>query len=90
VGYGHKSIGDCGTTNICVENLSMLDAKSIQANELYNGQEASTRYLDMSGQRIMNPLGTETGKAIQDRWMSFYALALEGLITLPQKPLPKA
>lgn len=89
VGYGHKSIGDCGTTNICAENVSMLDAKSIQANELYNGQEASTRYLDMSGQRIMNPLGTETGKAIQDRWMSFYALALEGLIPYLKNLYPR-
>lgn len=30
VGYGHKSIGDCGTTSIFVENVSMLVAKAVQ------------------------------------------------------------
>ena len=40
VGFGHKSIGDCGTTSIFIENVSMLAAKAIQDNPLYNGQEA--------------------------------------------------
>lgn len=35
VGYGHKSIGDCGTTTIFVENVSMLAAKAIQDTQLY-------------------------------------------------------
>ena len=30
VGYGHKSIGDCGTTSIFIEGVSMLAAKAIQ------------------------------------------------------------
>lgn len=46
VGYGHKSIGDCGTTTLCVEGVSMFAAKMIQSSALYNGQEASTRYQD--------------------------------------------
>src|SRR6185369_8011003 len=50
VGYGHKSIGDCGTTSIFVENVSMLVAKAVQDWPLYSGQEASTRYLDMGAQ----------------------------------------
>jgi len=32
VGYNHKSIGDCGTTSIFIENVSMLAAKAIQDN----------------------------------------------------------
>ncbi len=80
VGYGHKSIGDCGTTSIFVENVSMLVAKAVQDWALYNGQEASTRYLDMSKQEVLNPLGTKEGKAIQDEWMRFYAHTLEALI----------
>lgn len=47
VGYGHKSIGDCGSTTIFAEQVSMLAAKAIQDHPLYSGQEASTRYLDM-------------------------------------------
>src|SRR5688500_9259492 len=72
VGYGHKSIGDCGTTTLFFENVSLLAAKAIQDWPLYNGQEASTRYLDFSKQKVLNPLGTQAGEDIQDRWMSFY------------------
>ena len=30
VGYGHKSIGDCGSATVFVEGVSMLAAKAIQ------------------------------------------------------------
>ena len=86
VGYGHKSIGDCGTTTICAENVSMLVAKAIQDWPLYSGQEASTRYLDMASQPVVNPLSSQeglsaqAGKEIQDEWMKFYRHALEALI----------
>lgn len=36
VGYGHKSIGDCGTTTVFIEQVSMLAAKSVQDWPLYN------------------------------------------------------
>ncbi|MEQ1561744.1 MAG: FAD-dependent thymidylate synthase, partial [Nitrospira sp.] len=85
VGYGHKSIGDCGTTTICAENISMLCAKAIQQWALYNGQEASTRYIDMGKQEIinpllMNPLKSAMGKEIQDDWMKIYKKLLEVLV----------
>ncbi len=51
VNYGHKSIGDCGSTTMFIEDVSMLVAKAIQDWALYSGQEASTRYLDMSKQK---------------------------------------
>lgn len=49
VGYGHQSIGDCGTVTVFVENVSILAAKALQENPLYNGQECSTRYIELSG-----------------------------------------
>ncbi len=55
VGYGHASIGDCGSTSIFIENVSMLAAKAIQDNPLYNGQEVSTRYVDYSTQSFVAP-----------------------------------
>ncbi len=88
VGYGHKSIGDCGTTSIFIENVSMLVAKAVQDWPLYNGQEASTRYLDMASQEVKNPLGTEAGKEIQDAWMKFYAHALETLVPVLKVRFP--
>jgi thymidylate synthase ThyX len=55
VGYGHKSIGDCGHGTIFVEGVSMLVAKAIQDWMLYAGQESSTRYLDFSTQKFIDP-----------------------------------
>lgn len=72
VGYGHSSIGDCGTTTCFVEQVSMLVAKAIQENPLYNGQEASTRYLDFAQQAIIDPYNNPASAAIQKRWNEIY------------------
>lgn len=77
VGYGHKSIGDCGATTLFFEDVSILAAKAIQDNPLYCGQETSTRYLDFSNRRIVDPVGTPESRAIHDRWMTFYRDAQE-------------
>ncbi len=83
VGYGHASIGDCGVTTLFIEQVSMLVAKAIQDTPLYNGQEASTRYLDFSKQSIVDPYGSTASGAIQSRWMELYngtlPLLLDGL-----------
>jgi thymidylate synthase ThyX len=79
VGYGHRSIGDCGSTTICAENVSMLCAKAIQQWALYSGQEASTRYIDMRKQEILNPLKNKAGQEIQDEWMKIYNKMIEVL-----------
>lgn len=81
VGYGHESIGDCGSTTIFIEGVSMLAAKAIQDWPLYSGQETSTRYIDMSKQRIEDPLGTEQSAAILKRWMDFYISKQEEVAT---------
>lgn len=76
VGYGHKSIADCGSTTLFFEGVSMLAAKAIQDWPLYSGQESSTRYLDFSTRRVEDPWqGGEYGKqsqAIIGQWLSFY------------------
>lgn len=78
VGYGHKSIGDCGTTTLFVEGVSMLAAKAVQDNPLYNGQEASTRYMDFSGRAMICPI--KEGEASQQEWMSLYKEALDATL----------
>ncbi len=72
VGYGHKSIGDCGSTTLFFEGVSMLAAKAIQDWPLYSGQETSTRYMDMSNRKIIDPVNTPESEAILRRWMDFY------------------
>lgn len=79
VGYGHKSIGDCGTTTIFIEGVTMLAAKAIQDWPLYSGQESSTRYMDFSKAEFNDPLGTDISSEILERWRSFYLMAGEPL-----------
>lgn len=69
IGYGHASIGDCGSTTIFIENVSILAAKAIQDSPMYSGQESSTRYIDFSKQEILDPLFCNH---IQNKWMDFY------------------
>src|SRR3989338_1872863 len=73
VGYGHASIADCGSTTIFIEGVSMLVAKAVQDWPLYSGQETSSRYIDMSKQAIVDPVGTLLSRTILDSWMAFYA-----------------
>ena len=80
VGYGHKSIGDCGTTTVFAEKISLLGAKEIQNWRLYNGQEASTRYIDFAKQEIINQLGTKEGEKILNDWMDLYNKSIEVLV----------
>jgi len=89
VGYGHKSIGDCGNTTLFIEQVSLLVAKAIQDFPLYNGQEASTRYLDMSKQTVLNPLNTPEGEAIQQEWMRIYGKTLEALKPFLKEQFPR-
>ncbi len=77
VGYGHKSIGDCGSTTIFIEGVSMLAAKAIQDSKLYNGQEASTRYVDFSNQVFINPAGNELGEELLEKQRRFYLSLLD-------------
>jgi len=72
VGYGHASIADCGSTTIFIEGVSMLVAKAVQDWPLYSGQETSSRYIDMSKQEIVDPVGTSRSRVVLDKWMEFY------------------
>ena len=76
VGYGHKSIGDCGGAVIFIEGVSLLVAKAIQDWPLYSGQEASTRYIDFEHQPFRNPLDSEEANTILENWRAFYVESL--------------
>ena len=77
VGYGHKSIGDCGNAILFIEGVSMLAAKAIQDWPLYSGQEASTRYVDFQTQPFHDPSATPGGAAILEEWRAFYVRSME-------------
>ncbi len=72
VGYGHKSIGDCGNTYIFIENISMLAAKAVQDSQLYSGQECSTRYIDFSKQEFIDPIGNYLSGTLLNKLRKFY------------------
>lgn len=89
VGYGHKSIGDCGSATVFVEGISMLAAKAIQDWRLYSGQEASTRYVDFSNQKFINPLNVKEGEEILENWRKFYLDAQAPLQEHLKKQFPR-
>jgi thymidylate synthase ThyX len=88
VGYGHKSIADCGSTTMFIENVSLLAAKAIQDWPLYSGQETSTRYIDMSKQEIVDPVGTSASRAILDAWMAFYTESQDSVAATVRQKYP--
>ena len=89
VGYGHKSIGDCGSTSIFIEGVSMLVAKAIQDWPLYSGQESSTRYVDFKVQPFKNPIATKEGEEILENWRTFYSESMEPTKEFLKKRFPK-
>jgi len=89
VGYGHKSIADCGSTTMFIEDVSMLAAKAVQDWPLYCGQETSSRYVDMTQRRIEDPVGTERSKAILDRWMAFYTSTHDRVVEAIRQKYPR-
>ena len=89
VGYGHKSIGDCGSATIFVEGVSMLAAKAIQDWRLYSGQETSTRYVDFSKRKFLNPLGVQEGEEILENWRKFYLEIQDPLREHLRKQFPR-
>lgn len=89
IGYGHKSIGDCGSATVYIENVSMLAAKALQHNQLYNGQERSTRYINFGTVPFINPLCTELYPHSDTVWKLWADEILEGWRHLYQKLYPK-
>jgi len=79
VGYGHNSIADCGSTTLFIEGLSIIADKAIQDWPLYSGQETSTRYVNMSEQPIIDPIGKIETMQIMINWMNFYNKSEEPL-----------
>jgi thymidylate synthase ThyX len=82
VGYGDKSIGDCGTCTIFIEGVSMLAAKAIQDWPLYAGQESSTRYIDFAHQPFLDPAKTGESAKWLEKLRAFY---LKGVESLPEE-----
>lgn len=88
VGYGHKSIGDCGSCSIFIEGVSMLAAKAIQDWPLYSGQEASTRYIDFASQPFIDPIGTHESLTALKNLRHFYLRGLGVLLPALKERYP--
>jgi thymidylate synthase ThyX len=89
VGYGHKSIGDLAHIAVFIEGVSMLAAKALQDFPLYNGQEASTRYIDFAKQKFINSADTEEGAQILEGWRTFYLEGLDRMIMVLNDRYPR-
>lgn len=90
VGYGHASVGELASITIFFEDVSMLAAKAIQDNPLYNGQESSTRYIDYSNQKFISPYGEDDTffNFWGERFREFYIRALPKTIEYIKSKYP--
>lgn len=88
VGYGHKSIGDCGDTTVFIDGVSMLVAKAVQDSPLYSGQEASTRYIDFSKQPFMDPTHSSDGRDLMERQRDFYLGSIQPTVDMLREAHP--
>lgn len=89
IGYGHDSIGQCGTTTVFIEGVSFLAAKAIQSDQFYNGQEASTRYMDFSKASWTNPFPCPETEQIFQTWLEFYKKVTLEMFSVLQEQCPK-
>ncbi|MEK7579469.1 MAG: FAD-dependent thymidylate synthase [Patescibacteria group bacterium] len=89
VGYGHKSIGDCGSCTLFIEGVSMLAAKAVQDWPLYAGQESSTRYIDFAEQVFLNPMNTGAASAAMEKFRTFCIKGTERLFVDLQSRYPR-
>ncbi len=78
VGYGHSAIGDCANTLVSFENVSILAAKVIQDDQLYNGTETSTRFMDFSENMPISPI--QSLDTLQEESMEFYSKIKKDLL----------
>ncbi|MCU1492212.1 MAG: hypothetical protein JWM85_3617 [Acidimicrobiaceae bacterium] len=95
LGYGHASIADCGFVTLYFEGISMLAAKAIEDNPLFNGQECSSRYIDFSDQPFVNPYpaGTdEHGRANRalEACRTFYVRNMDPVLDDLERRYPRA
>jgi thymidylate synthase ThyX len=80
VGYGHKSIGDCGTTALAIDKVSMLTAISFEHHPLFSGQETSTRYVDVTGLDYIVPRENKELHVLIKECFQMYKECLEPLV----------
>lgn len=79
IGYGHKSIGDCGPGHVFIDNVSMLCANAFEHWALFSGQETSSRYVDVS-QKGFVPSGEDSIDEWSAKWLEFYSGNLDVVV----------
>lgn len=91
--YGHASVGDLGHATVYFEGISMLAAKALQDNQLYNGQECSSRYIDFGSADFLTGsqyLGCEPQVAdLLERMRSFYVNSLPKVEAFVAQQFPR-
>lgn len=91
--YGHASVGDLGHTTVYFEGISMLAAKAIQDNQLYNGQECSSRYIDFGSATFrpgeQSPADHLRVTQLLEKMRSFYVDNLPKVVAYVAEQFPR-
>ncbi|MDE0243314.1 MAG: FAD-dependent thymidylate synthase [Candidatus Kaiserbacteria bacterium] len=81
--YGHNSVGEMGHLFLSVEDISMLAAMQLISFARFQGQEASTRYIDFSEVRYTLPSQMQEDQGVHDlmhAWFDLYSEVNERLV----------
>ncbi|MBI2415951.1 MAG: FAD-dependent thymidylate synthase [Candidatus Kerfeldbacteria bacterium] len=96
--YGHASIADLAHVAMAIENISMIAAMDVVDEQLWDGQERSTRYQHFSPEAVHTPVSVTRSKRLQQHYrtginylMSEYEKLYSDLLAAvrEQNPLPK-
>jgi thymidylate synthase ThyX len=75
--YGHASIGDMAMIPLCLEGISMIAAIEVEHEQLWSGQERSTRYQDFTKSGYVTPPELEADITRKE----FYTQAVENALS---------
>lgn len=94
--YGHKSIADMAHVTLALENISVLAAIEIEDEQLWDGQERSTRYQDFTKSRYVVPPELENSPeaeaeytAAADQLFATYNTLTKQLVATLTEVLPR-
>ncbi len=94
--YGHKSIADMAHIPLALENISVLAAIEVEDEQLWDGQERSTRYQDFTKSRYLVPPELEARPelaadftAAADQLFATYTALTKEMVAVMAEVLPR-
>jgi len=87
--YGHASIADLAHVGMALENISMVAAMEVVDEQLWDGQERSTRYQKFSPEAVHTPVSVAKSVKLNKQYQTGIAYLMSEYEKLYQQLLPE-